>query len=391
MKNYKKLILNKLIDKYEKSKLYKTDSLNNIYFKFNEKTLPEYFDELDSRKKMEIDAVCEELEKYSFINLYRGSGFDNHIIKKVSLNILNTEDIYVYLGRLPKKGSENKLIELLEEYKSNIECLENFTKFVLESFSINKSIKKYMDIEKLGECKDIIVGIYSVMKQKEEILRRSFSIKLYGDSKRYEELENKVFKIITDFSTEKSQFDYNIMKNSTYVYFRGNISLNIDGNEMQLSNLSNGIGISSKDIDKLSNIVIKSKKLVTIENLTSFNNLKGEDTAIYLGGYHNKVREDLLKKIYENNRFIEYYHCGDIDVGGFKILSNLKRKTGIPFKALNMNIDTLKEYIGYGKRLSSNDIKELKRMLEVQEYKEHYNLFEFMLEHNKKLEQEIIF
>ena len=46
MKDYKKIILGKLLDKYEKSQGYKGEiSLHRkIYFQFNEKSIGDYFD-----------------------------------------------------------------------------------------------------------------------------------------------------------------------------------------------------------------------------------------------------------------------------------------------------------------------------------------------------------
>jgi hypothetical protein len=49
MKNYKKLLLDNLIDSYENSVIYKGDALRDtqIYYKFNLKSIMEYFDELN--------------------------------------------------------------------------------------------------------------------------------------------------------------------------------------------------------------------------------------------------------------------------------------------------------------------------------------------------------
>ncbi|MEI3337919.1 MAG: Wadjet anti-phage system protein JetD domain-containing protein [Clostridium sp.] len=98
----------------------------------------------------------------------------------------------------------------------------------------------------------------------------------------------------------------------------------------------------------------------------------------------------MLIKIYENNKKIKYYHFGDIDVGGFKILVHLISKTKIKFIPLNMDEDTLIKNIKYAKDLTQNDIKEINRLLDKEEFREYYNILTFILKKGEKLEQEIV-
>lgn len=108
---------------------------------------------------------------------------------------------------------------------------------------------------------------------------------------------------------------------------------------------------------------------------------------IYLGGYHNRIRRALLKMIYETIPDVQYYHFGDMDAGGFSILMDLRKKTGIPFKSYHMDLDTLKEYRQYAKRLNESDRNRLEKIGKEKEFSE---VIEFMLEENIKLEQECI-
>lgn len=393
MKNYKKLILDKLIDSYEGSVIYNGDALRDtqIYFKFNYKNIKEYFDELNYRYKEEIDIACNQLENEKFIKIYRGKGFKNHIIERVQLNIESIQDIYAYLNRKEKKEKQNEIFEVLEQYKERENILGKFAKYIIDKLNNNASVKKYLDIENISECMDILKGIDEVLKQNKEIFRRNFSVKVYGDSKRYEAIENKVVKIIRDFSKDDFLNDDNILKNYTYVYFKGNIRLKLKGSNINADDFFGGIAISSKDIENIEEIKVEGNKLVTIENLTSFNNYNEDGGIIYLGGYHNSVRQNLLIKIYSENPNINYYHSGDIDAGGFKILIHLIKKTNIPFQTLNMDSETLLQNIDYAKELTANDVNEINRLLGSEDYKDYVDVLSMMIKLNKKLEQEIIF
>ena len=97
-----------------------------------------------------------------------------------------------------------------------------------------------------------------------------------------------------------------------------------------------------------------------------------------------------MKKIYDENKHCEYLHEGDIDVYGFLILENLKEKTGIPFRPLNMGVDTVKRFFDAKiyKELTASDINMIEKKKEkLGEYKQ---VLEFMLLHNCKVEQESI-
>ncbi len=83
---------------------------------------------------------------------------------------------------------------------------------------------------------------------------------------------------------------------------------------------------------------------------------------IYLGGYHNHSRRNLLMQIYQKLPDAQYYHFGDLDAGGFYILEHLKRKTGIPFQMFQMDIEILKKYEDYAKPLTENDKKRLMQL-----------------------------
>ena len=101
--------------------------------------------------------------------------------------------------------------------------------------------------------------------------------------------------------------------------------------------------------------------------------------------------QNLLIKIYSDNPHINYYHSGDIDAGGFKILVHLIKKTKIPFKTLNMDSETLLKNIDYAKSLTVNDVNEITSLLENKEYKKYSDVLSRMIKLDRKLEQEIIF
>ena len=99
------------------------------------------------------------------------------------------------------------------------------------------------------------------------------------------------------------------------------------------------------------------------------------------------MKQQLLLKIYNDNKMKKWFHFGDIDPDGFYIIEHLKRGTGIPFEPVYMGINFLKKYDPYTKQLTENDIRKAKALQQQEKYGD---IMEYMLREKKKLEQEII-
>ena len=197
--------------------------------------------------------------------------------------------------------------------------------------------------------------------------------------------------------TEDILAEYRIYHTPNYIYLKGEGVVDFGNDEnacLKLSAVRQGIGISGED---LSDIRIsgteRTKKVITIENLTTFFRWEEKDALIiYLGGYHNRVRRTLLEKIYREMPEIQYLHFGDIDVGGFEIYEDLCRKTGIPFLPYHMGIEELRMYREFSRPLTENDKRRLKRLMEQAESDEapYLETLQLMMEWGIKLEQECI-
>lgn len=396
---YDKSILNKLLDNYESSLLStgKNERTIHIEWRFTKKNLPAYFDE-SSEEYEKIHILMQRLEDDKLIKIIWKDKKQGHIILKVQLNIENIENAYGYVKRVPKTDlvAENveMLTEILENTDSNV--ARRFINYLLERFKENKSVKEFIELEHLEESRKLISTIQEIEKNQESLYLREFSIRTFQDSKAFEQIQSKVFHIFQCFderyqSVEMGEWlsEHNIYQTPNYVYLKGNVCIQIENRQIDLSLFKQGIGISGEDIEKIE-IVKKAniEKIITIENLTTFFSWKEDNSLIiYLGGYHNTTRRSLLNKIYQVYPKEEYCHFGDMDAGGFEIYYNLCERTKIPFQMYHMDLDTLQKYEKYGKKLTENDKKRLQGMLDKEEI---HGLVKYMLEKNVKLEQECI-
>ena len=258
----------------------------------------------------------------------------------------------------------------------------------------------------LEEMANIIKILDYILSDHPEILERELSIEILHNSKTWEKYyrmkvckilheSGKFHEITDDLDEPKEIYDailenLNVYKNPSYIYFKGNAKIKFaDGRILDVAQ-NKALAISSTEVEDIDEIEIFNKSVMTIENLTSFNRVRGTDVFfLYLSGYHNSAKQILLKKIFDQNQSknILYYHFGDIDPDGFYILDNLRKKTGINFKPYCMDVENLKKYQDYAKSFESNDTKKAESLIAAGKY---FDIATYMLNNKVKLEQEII-
>ena len=401
MARYDRTILNALADIYERSLLFSGENKVNvrIAFPFTHKTMPDYFDE-SSLAYEEIHACVQDLEYRGLLSVSWKRGKTGHIIDKVFLNEEKLKEVYEYLHRVPKRQQQEQIGAVLEqaarEFRTPI-C-KGFVSYLQERLSSCKSVKEYIDIADAEGAERIIRTVYLIEKNEKPCYIREFSIRNYSDSKIFENLLGHIARIMHRFGDglegmELSDMlaEYNIYHTPNYVYFKGNVVLDVDGRTLSIGGLQQGIGVSGEDVSKISlQDTADINKVITIENLTTFFRWQDEKSLIlYLGGYHNSVRRSLLNMIYQKLPNAHYYHFGDIDVGGFEISEDLCVKTGIPFKLYRMDVDTLHRYAEFGKKLTESDRKRINKIMEDSNIA-YTETLQYMLSNNVKLEQECV-
>lgn len=385
MISYEIKILNSLIDKYERSKTF--IERNKVKQNFAEDVVSlfsKYDDDSEFNLFKEVNDAIESLTSRGYI---KNTKRPNGTYKTVYLNIEEIDSIYKYLNRTPKKDVQSSLKELISKYLGNNELLDRFCLEQLKRIENNKKVQ-YFD-NNLNDFSDILKVLSSIDNIEKETYQRDFSIKVLGDSKRFENIKSKIISILYeygDFANKDTILeDLNIISNPGHVYFKGSGLIKLGEQSLDISKLNGDFALSTSLIDDVKDIKVFGNYIITIENLTTFNDFNDKDYfVIYLGGYHNKIRRDFIRKIYEFNVDKVFYHFGDIDAGGFYILKHLITKTGINFLPFNMDVDTLVKYKDYCKKLTDNDRKRLNNLLDSQ----FHDVVKYMLENDCKLEQE---
>lgn len=399
-----KKVLERLLDSYEKSKTFQ--GRNQVKQSFSVqigKLFPRYEDDAEYDYFCLVNEAMEELCAAALIHVeYERDG----VLKKVVLNSDRLADCYAYLGRTSRKQEQEAMVAIWKELseKPSADCLTPLGRYIAAQYlriERNQNVEYYSHNQE--EYRALLKAAEAVLENREEIFIRNFSIKVFHDSKRMEQLASKLSSLLYQYGEfqEKEAVleECGIVHTPTYVMLKGNVELTLGGQKIDLSLLQGDIALSTESLKELRDISVLGVRVVTVENLTSFHDYPArEDCVIYLGGFHNQVKRDFLLYLYERNRDKEYRHFGDIDAGGFYILEHLKRKTGIAFRSMCMDIGTLQKYWRDKKLLTGSDRKRLMQLKEEingrkgqeTETEDYGDVIDFMLENNCKLEQEAV-
>ena len=402
---YEERILQTLLDSYERSRLSRGENevAVHIAFPITPKTMPIYFDE-NSLAYEEIHGTAGHLEEMGYTCSVWKGGKKNHILQKIVLCDEKVDEIYRHLGRVPEKQMQQAQLAVLQELKT--ECstpvARNFICWLMKRLEQGKTVKEYLNLDDTEGSRRLIRAIHRIETNQKEIYIREFSVQCFGDSKELEKKSGLIGKIFRRFSDDMEDMDndvilaeYGIYRTPNYVYVKGSGRLRIgtpEAYDIDLRSLRQGIGLSGEDLDGLEwKVDVSVKRIITIENLTTFFRWEEPDSVlIYLGGYHNAGRRKFLQKLYQVFPEAEYFHFGDIDVGGFEIYEDLCRRTGIPFDTYKMGISELEQYEQYTRELTESDRKRMDSLLNDEAYENVWPILRYMKEHGKKLEQESI-
>lgn len=404
MKHYDEEILSRLLDKYESSALFRGENRRSEAFRFpiTQKSLPDYFDTTSTRGDM-IELQLEELSRKGLVTLTRKGQF----LTQVVLCTDHIEDACRFLGRKEKRQVLLEAAATCDELLSseayrNVPVIRAFLSAVRERLNAGKDTSPYFDMNDPAGLRNIVQLVAAILANEGECYIREFSVRCFHDSKVFEKELGKACSIIRNFTEDRSLSELNdeellsefsIQKNPSPVFLKGNAMLRSGNSVVSLTDFPEGLGISGRDAATLTwEAHFAPEKVLTIENLTSFHRWQPaeRELVLYLGGYPNRVRCDLLRSLFRSFPDASFVHFGDIDCGGFRIWKNLCEKTGISFDTIFMDLSTYRENLTDGKPLTENDRKMLTTMITDPFFSAQIPLFEEMLRLGIKEEQECL-
>ena len=294
---FEKEICGILISKYESRYNNGSDFRSKIALKFNENGYKKYVTEDAYKYRDAIDEAALKLQKDGliFVSYYKAT----KDILEVRLNINNIAAAYKLIGENSIADKYQKLFDDLQNINTVVSS--TLRKELLEKRETKGSMQRYID--KASEYFDALRAINAISNNKDDIFMRVLSVRLFKDSKRLESIKNYVIDVLTMIGEPEATWDEyllinGILKNPNYIYLKGACIIRINEQEIDLSKLKPVMAICSDSIKKTQLFyLLKAIRFTTIENLTNFHDYKGEELTIYLGGFSNHSKVEILKKL----------------------------------------------------------------------------------------------
>jgi len=402
-------ILNVLIDKYEGSSFFKDDKVptRKIMLRFydnGKNDFPDY-DVENSEQRIVINQIVEEMSVKQLVFFDWMKGQENHFVSKVWLNFPNIAAAYQFCGRKPKNDIVDKVCDEITIAKENVKSLwaKNFLQDVHDNITRKRSLVSILPSDD-KERTYLLKSILEIDKNdRNDFTERVFSLKTLGDSKIFEKIvKNRLLRILRKYlDNDIDVSDADLLKQIGIVRypeqfeFCGNVAISFDSGIVDFSHLPSGSTVFSTDLP-LGSLIIDSsvETVLTIENRANYidyvkNTRKPSELIIYHGGQYSPRKRTFFKEVEKAMPFnCKWYHWGDIDYGGFVMLSRLRREISPAIDSYRMGFDELQRYITFTQTINSSYADKLKKLGTHSELADCHDCIDFMINNMVRLEQE---
>lgn len=397
---WKKEILNLLLDKYERTAAYQKGELpdRRVMLRFYDSGKTDFsaYDIDNHFVRAEINETVIAMQAAHWIDFEWMRGEERHIIRRVWLDFSNVEAVYQAAQRQSAKQSALLILQELEQ-----EIAAVSTDWIIAYYSETKA---YIEAKnrlgsRLPADKTERNALYQMLRFIDShsftsLTERVFSEKCFGDSKYFETHMKSALLTIMRKTVSREMTDAELLQSigiSRYpepLELRGSVVIN--GNNMSV--FQSGFCLYSDEVDS-ANIMILSTvtKVMTIENRANFFAYQqaADELVIYHGGHYSPSKKKLFEKIAVAMPVNgTWYHWGDIDLGGFRMLLRLRTEILPTVQPYRMNIPELQAYRDFTQPFSDDYAEKLQKLSEETLLSDCKACIDYMLTQKIRLEQE---
>lgn len=414
MNSSQRILLDRLLDQYERSAHLSSPGSSNrrVLLKTHKSDFPEYdFQNVEVRDR--YNAAIRELAQGKIIEVKWLRGSNDHVAQELWLNLEQLPAAYKAAARTPLAEQLDDFIRLLRG--SAERCHDNLLKLRINAEADRLAEKKSLT----GLCKNGLTAVGELLIAVEAfdglrgdgVSMRAFSIRCYHDSKHFERIVKGMFlsfmrSAYPELQELVSQNDLGEREQLCYlgIYPRpeiyelaGDIRLLLPNGTCDLAPLGAlGGAICGNAVDDIQHFDMGSTtSILFIENKTNYDEylmraFRKNQLVVFHGGFSSPQKKKLLQKLAEAaNDGIEVWFWADIDMGGFKMFTQLLRIFPT-LKPYRMSGDEVERFHGLGLERSKTYLDSLSALGRCPEYELFRAAIDAILRYGVTIEQEVM-
>jgi hypothetical protein len=292
-----------------------------------------YFETGGMEAKEELHAFLRNAEHFGCIALTWGRFTKSHLLERITL--LDGPQLAKFLELpLASVQADTAGKVLRSELSGDQPWIGALLDEILGLWHIGKPALG-LRVEQVQETRELLRALEAVCAGKQEGCdMRTFSARYVGDSKAVERMQSRFARIWQrqfdgdDLEPDELYESLGISKFPHPLLFKGPITIISSGEPFNCSKAHPYIGFPPQAVEQLAFPEAPSYVL-TIENFASFNRYVAEVSdnglIIYTGGFPSPSKAKLFKMLdTELPEHVEFYHWGDVDLGGLRIIVRLQ-------------------------------------------------------------------
>ena len=239
---------------------------------------PLYYNQADPTPRASANEQLQTLARSGYISLAWLNGEQGHLLASVTLEPAEANSIFKLLRRTPLAAKRGRLIELLLSEKFRyagwrLRALQH----TLAQLRDEKSPAPF-SLSDDPFNQDLLIALAALDELHVETPQRVFSVHIFNDSKRFEDLASALATLARRHAPEWQELtnaevlrELNLVANPSHIYLHGAWQLvDADGLSVSLAGLSPSVGIAAAQAARTQQVSVNAPQVIAVEYPTSF-------------------------------------------------------------------------------------------------------------------------
>jgi hypothetical protein len=388
--------LNELLDRWEQPARQRVARV-----RLNERDHAAYFSTQDVAMRREANDALKQLSTQNVVRLHWRKWEENNWLAAVDLVPENATAVYVLVQRTPRRTQEEELRALLAAQTPRAGWHAGFLAWARQQLDAHRSLAP-LALDTPRENQDLLRALAALADLSAPMLERKLSIQLFGDSKRLKDLLRPMLAVLRRHDPSAADYGdddgallraHQLERVPEYVQLSGSLVLQTPQAQLDVTPFAPSVALSAATIRAGRVVACPARAVVTIENATSFSEFvairPNHVLVIFTSGFASPTIITLLKGIGAANPTIAFFHWGDLDVGGLRILAHLRSQIG-NVMPVAMDVDTLNQFQPHTQKLNTKERDVLRQLQAHPLLTDCAEIIQNLIATNRKLEQEAV-